>query len=181
MLIKKSFYFVRHGETDYNRRQLCAGGGTDVPLNDLGQQQAKNLREKLIDLNLGKVISSPMIRARQTAELAYSGDIHLEPNIREWELGDFEHAPVAAFIHFVETLPNHLPLPNGESKDELVQRVIPTINATLKDYDDPVLFVSHGAVYWSLLQAIDHPDHFLENGDLMLFQPSLKGWKVRKL
>ncbi|HXF90505.1 MAG TPA: histidine phosphatase family protein, partial [Candidatus Nitrosotenuis sp.] len=37
MLVKKSFYFVRHGETDHNRRLLCAGGGTDIPLNEIGQ------------------------------------------------------------------------------------------------------------------------------------------------
>lgn len=181
MLIKKSFYFVRHGETDHNRQHICAGGGTDIPLNDTGQQQALSLKEKIRDLKISKVVSSPMMRALQTAELAYSGTIDIIPHLREWDLGDFEGQPVSGFIHFAETLLPDLPLPNGESKSDLGKRVISSVNEILKDHDDPVLIFSHGAVFWSLLQAIDHPNYFLENGELIHFQYQEERWQILKV
>jgi probable phosphoglycerate mutase len=70
MLLKKSFYFVRHGETDYNLHYLCAGGKIDAPLNKTGTLQARSLREKISSLAISKVICSPLRRTVQTAMLA---------------------------------------------------------------------------------------------------------------
>jgi probable phosphoglycerate mutase len=61
-------YVTRHGETDYN----VAGrftGSTDVPLNDKGKAQAAELAERLQGMTFDAVISSPMLRARQTADI----------------------------------------------------------------------------------------------------------------
>jgi probable phosphoglycerate mutase len=61
-------YLTRHGETDYNRQgRYC--GRTDVPLNETGVAQARKLIDRLQDVKLDAVISSPMLRARQTAEI----------------------------------------------------------------------------------------------------------------
>ena len=61
-------FVTRHGETDYNAAgRYC--GGTDVPLNDVGLAQARELARRLINVKFDAVISSPMLRARQTADI----------------------------------------------------------------------------------------------------------------
>jgi len=96
MLLKKPFYFVRHGETDYNRNYLCAGSQIDAPLNKTGKNQAKLLREKIDSLPVNKVICSPLKRTFQTATLATSHPLIIEHDMRECDLGDFEQV-IASF------------------------------------------------------------------------------------
>ena len=61
-------YVTRHGETDYNAAgRYC--GSTDVPLNENGLAQARDLARRLARVKFDAVISSPMLRARQTADI----------------------------------------------------------------------------------------------------------------
>ena len=61
-------YMTRHGETEYNiLGRYC--GSTDVPLNETGIAQAYELANRLQSMKFDAVISSPMIRARQTAKI----------------------------------------------------------------------------------------------------------------
>ena len=61
-------YVTRHGETDYNLQNRYAGS-TDIALNSKGIQQAKDLADKLAVLKFDIIISSPLSRAKQTAEI----------------------------------------------------------------------------------------------------------------
>lgn len=63
----KIFVF-RHGETDANVLDLCQGNDMDYPLNEKGLEQADVLGNKLKGENLEIIISSPLQRAKQTAE-----------------------------------------------------------------------------------------------------------------
>lgn len=198
MLVKKSFYFARHGETDYNRRGVCAGGMIDCPINETGREQALVLRDKLSDIKIHQVISSSMQRARQTTEIAYSFSYSIEPGIREWELGELEEQPASSLFQYTEKLPNHLPIPGGESKDDLQQRVVAAINKALMSCEGNILFVSHGGVYWSLLKAVDVPVTkrvdknkieswgetdilHIGNAELVHFQAMDGGWNIVKI
>lgn len=59
-------FAARHGETQWNaENKVC--GRTDLPLTDRGFQQAQMLAEKAVSCDLDVIISSPMLRARQTA------------------------------------------------------------------------------------------------------------------
>ena len=60
-------YFVRHGETDFNLFNISQGQ-LDTSLNALGLKQAKQLAKKLKNKNFDAFYSSPLIRAKQTAE-----------------------------------------------------------------------------------------------------------------
>ena len=68
-------YFVRHGETDWNVKKKIQGK-TDVPLNENGKQQAKELADMLLDrkkegtLQVVRAYTSPQLRAAQTAQEA---------------------------------------------------------------------------------------------------------------
>ena len=59
-------YFVRHGQTDDNVKHIISGAQRDVPLNDTGILQAKDMARKVKDLKLDQIFCSPMKRARQT-------------------------------------------------------------------------------------------------------------------
>src|SRR5438477_12626943 len=64
----KPFYFLRHGETEWNKRNIIMGS-QDVPLNEVGLQQAHEASSFLENESFDVIISSPRIRARQTAEI----------------------------------------------------------------------------------------------------------------
>jgi uncharacterized phosphatase len=61
-------YLVRHGETDWNRERRLQGS-IDVPLNDDGRHQASRVAERLSVLSLDAVVSSPLARAHETAQI----------------------------------------------------------------------------------------------------------------
>jgi broad specificity phosphatase PhoE len=81
---------VRHGETEWSR-DMRHTGRTDVPLTDEGRAHARRLRERVAGHRFAVVLTSPLSRARQTAELAGLGD-DAQPHdgLLEWDYGDYE-------------------------------------------------------------------------------------------
>jgi len=67
-----SLYFVRHGETEYNRRGIVQGGGIDSSLNDTGREQAQVLANRFQEKRFDAVYSSTLLRAKQTADILAS-------------------------------------------------------------------------------------------------------------
>jgi len=181
MLLKKSFYFVRHGQTRYNRNYLCAGSQIDAPLNKAGKKQATSLKEKLNSLPVHKVICSPLRRTLQTANLATFHPLIIEHDLRECDLGDFDGKPVPGLIDHIKATSPDVPFPNGESRTEFSKRVIAAINKFLLAHGDNLLFVSHGMVYWALLEAAGIPFHYIENAELVHFKPQQNSWAAVKL
>jgi broad specificity phosphatase PhoE len=66
------FYLVRHGETDWNR-ELVFRGRLDVALNEHGRQQAQAAADKLAEVELAALYTSPLARARETADIIAQG------------------------------------------------------------------------------------------------------------
>ena len=69
-------YTVRHGQTEWNKKGLYQGK-TDVPLNEEGKKQAMLVKEKLKDKKIDLIISSPLKRAKETAEIISDGKIKI--------------------------------------------------------------------------------------------------------
>ena len=63
-----SLIFMRHGETDWNRQRRVMGDA-DVPLNQAGREQSRLAAEVLGHFKVGRVVSSPLLRARASAEI----------------------------------------------------------------------------------------------------------------
>ena len=61
-------YIIRHGQTDWNLSKRLHGHNS-VPLNEKGRQEAENARKKVNSLEIDKIISSDLLRAKQTAEI----------------------------------------------------------------------------------------------------------------
>jgi broad specificity phosphatase PhoE len=67
-----TLYITRHGETTFNAEGRYAGS-TDVDLSETGISQARELAEKLAGLQIAAIVSSPLLRARKTAEIIAAG------------------------------------------------------------------------------------------------------------
>lgn len=90
-----NLYVVRHGETIWNKERKVQGI-TDIPLTDKGREEAKQLQELIRNLNIDVVISSPLIRARETAKIITNSSlpINTDDRIKERDWGLNEGADI---------------------------------------------------------------------------------------
>jgi len=83
-------WLIRHGETEWS----AAGkhtSRTDVPLTELGRERAAELGKYLAGTTFRAVLRSPMLRARETCEIAGFGDVAVvDEGLREWDYGVYE-------------------------------------------------------------------------------------------
>ena len=83
-------WLIRHGETEWSRARRHTGR-TDLPLSPAGEAEARALGEHLRGLEVGRVLSSPLTRARATAGLAGFGDrLELTDALVEFDYGEYE-------------------------------------------------------------------------------------------
>jgi probable phosphoglycerate mutase len=83
-------YLARHGETEWSISGQHTGL-TDIPLTDRGERNARRLGERLEGMTFARVLTSPLQRARRTAELAgYGAVARVDPDLVEWNYGACE-------------------------------------------------------------------------------------------
>lgn len=80
---------IRHGETEWSASGQHTGV-TDIPLTPAGEQQVSRLRPLLDGRRFALVLTSPMVRARRTAELLGLTDLEVDPDLAEWDYGGYE-------------------------------------------------------------------------------------------
>lgn len=83
---KKNIYVIRHGQTDWNLKEIIQGT-KDIPLNDNGRKQANELKDVLKNIRFDKIISSPLKRAFETAQIVNKDNIQIDTDIRLIERG----------------------------------------------------------------------------------------------
>jgi probable phosphoglycerate mutase len=118
-LFRAPFYFLRHGETEVNREGLVAGA-TDVALNATGERQAKAAVALLKARGIDAIYSSPLRRARATAEYAAGAldlPVHIITELAERSWGELEGRPRALRVR--EATP-----PGGEAPEEFRRRTL---------------------------------------------------------
>lgn len=170
MITKSPFYFIRHGQTDWNAEHR-AMGITDIPLNSLGEAQSKNALPYIKDLKIETICHSPLKRAKKTAEILNEElrcNMVTVEELKEFNLGICAGKIIGSW--FDEWM-NGGRIPEGETFDAFVQRAILGVNKSLAQ-KGPVLIVAHGGIYWAIqraLQRLDLPD--LPNCVLASFDP----------
>ena len=83
-------YLMRHGETAWTLSGRHTGR-TDIALNEQGAHGARELGAYLSGLRVERVLSSPLQRARRTAELAIPGSaLEFDDDLMEWDYGTYE-------------------------------------------------------------------------------------------
>lgn len=142
-------YAARHGQTQWNLEdKVC--GRTDLPLTEVGLEQAQLLAERTRDLEIDVIISSPMLRARQTA--APTAALHglkilLDERLIEQNYGIYEG--VSRFDKDFLANKRHFAYryPGGESMMDVAHRVYNLLEEIKEKYPDKnVLLVCHGGV-----------------------------------
>ena len=83
-------YLARHGETAWSLTGQHTGL-TDLPLTPRGERNARSLGDRLKGLKFARLLSSPLLRARRTCELAGFGSAcEIDPDLVEWNYGEYE-------------------------------------------------------------------------------------------
>ncbi len=184
-------YFIRHGQTAWNALGRFQGG-QDIPLNELGREQAVRAGELLADILKGDThdpvripfVSSPLGRARHTMELA-RGVLGVAPHgyqvdDRLRELG-FGHWEGSTLMQMEQSHPEvfaerqldkwGVPPPGGESYASATLRLRDWYDSLLQD----TVAVSHGGAMRALMVALDVEtpmravDTYVEQGVVYVF------------
>jgi broad specificity phosphatase PhoE len=135
---------ARHGETEWSRDGRHTGR-TDVPLTEVGRRQAVRLGKMLAGRTFERVISSPLVRATETARLAGFGDrLEIDEDLREWDYGIYEGRTSEDIAAEVPgwTIWSH-PIVGGESLADVARRADMVIASLLGTRGDSLIF-AHG-------------------------------------
>ena len=151
------FWFLRHGETDWNARGLSQGN-VDIPLNTVGWAQAERAADALARTmgtprEIATIVASPLSRARNTAETVAAKlglDIELDEGLREVSFGVQEGQEMGGW--FDDWVDGKLTPEGGESFEQLRIRTVDALNRALSR-KGPVLVVAHGAL-WRAFRSV---------------------------
>lgn len=162
-LSPRPFYFLRHGQTDWNiPTQARLQGHSDVPLNELGEYQALTAAQRLAHLGLTRIVASPLSRALRTAQLAnefLNLPLTTCPLLMERSFGSLEGRVTAevraeAGLQPGQSITLALP-PDAEPWPATKARITSAIATQLAEYPtDTILFVSHGANFRALVEEL---------------------------
>ena len=140
----RDVWLVRHGETEWARLGRHTGR-TDIPLTEVGRDQARALGQRLAGHVFELVLTSPLSRAAETTAIAGFGAVAItDPDLREWDYGDLEGRLTEEIRvdHPGWTIWRG-PWPGGETIDEVAARA-DRIVARVSRVDGDVLVVAHG-------------------------------------
>jgi len=138
-----SAYLARHGETAWSLSGQHTGL-TDLPLTARGEQNARQLSDRLAGAAFAKVFTSPLQRATRTCELAGFGPrAELDPDLIEWNYGRYE-GRTSADIHRERPEWDLFRdgCPDGESPDAIAGRADRVVNRVRAIEGNVLLFSS---------------------------------------
>ena len=150
-----TIYLMRHGDSrrDAVKRYI---GQTDHPLNRTGRAEAEFWRRELQQVPFGRIVSSDLVRALETAQIIAGGDgksVEICAGLREIRMGAWDGRPVDEIRHdFPDEyerrgamISGHRP-PGGESFDDLARRVLPVFEELVLGSSGNLLSVGHAGV-----------------------------------
>ena len=172
------FWFLRHGETDWNAQGLSQGN-IDVPLNATGIAQAHAAAALLRGRGIVSIVSSPLSRARDTAQIAADAlglEIIVQHDLHEVSFGVHERTPMAG-VWFTEWVEGTSTPEGAESFAELRTRAMGAIRTALS-HQAPVLVVAHGALFRALRADMGLPANVRTPNALPLFCEPGNPWTL---
>lgn len=147
---------VRHGQTDWNL-QLIIQGREDNPLNDTGRKQAECSAEFLSNEKWDVIISSPLVRAYETAQIIAKkvgvSTIHLDERLIERDFGQASGKLIASVIEKVQ----NREVEDMETDEELVKRGLASIAEIVEKYENKrIIITAHAHTIKAILCGIDN-------------------------
>jgi probable phosphoglycerate mutase len=134
-------WLIRHGETEWSLSGAHTSR-TNIPLTERGKGRAAKIRDYLAQRKFSLVLTSPLLRARETCRIAgYADAAQIEENLREWDYGIFEGRTTADIR---KDQPDwsiwDSPVPEGEPVEHVAARAQKVIDRALQAGGDVALF-----------------------------------------
>ena len=185
---QRSFLCLRHGATDWNRQGLFQGR-SDIPLNEDGIAQAHAAARRLRSAPPDRIVSSPLIRAVKTAEIAAQAlarPVAIDDGIIECDFGSLEGQSVRDAmqqhgITAMEDLVTILPA-DGETWAGVTARSLRCVSQWLDRHPNAeILFVCHDAVMQAMAHALC--DRWFDNhhGTPFRYARRGNGWTLEEV
>jgi len=179
MLPNRCFFYLRHGETDWNLQGL-AQGRKDIPLNETGRRQAREAAASAIGLGIERIVTSPLGRAAETARTV--GDAigitpEDNPGLMECSFGEQEGNRLDPW--FKGWLDGSVTVPGADVLTDFIDRSAQVIGDILKQDDRPTLIVAHGVVYRGVQKLMQREQLTIPNGVILEHVPDERaGWRI---
>ncbi|MFQ5439852.1 MAG: histidine phosphatase family protein [Nitrosopumilaceae archaeon] len=149
-----SIIFLRHGQAKNNTERILAGRTPGVPLTDQGIDQAEKAAKFLEDMNISAIYSSPIQRAKHTAEIVgkhNSIDVKIDDRLIELDMGKFTGVPYDEIFSshgnvFMKFYKGELEIAhNGvETFTDVKKRVLGIVDHVIENHpDENVVLVTH--------------------------------------
>lgn len=184
MILPRPFYFLRHGEADWNVVRRCIGQ-LDRPLTDKGRAQARAAAQLCAPLSVSQVFHSPLSRAADTAAIVGEGRgwrLAPEPGLMEANLGTKQGAreddPADPFIR---AWAGGGEIEGAETYTGLKARVAVAVNRCLESAETdahPPMLVAHAGVYHALRDVLGIPVGRVLHCQPILHEPVAGTWRV---
>jgi broad specificity phosphatase PhoE len=158
---KRDFYFLRHGQTDWNAEGRFQGH-SDIPLNALGLSQARGAAALLAQCPVDIIVASPLARAARTAEIVnerLGKQIIFDDELKERHFGALEGLVIREVKAKLKMQPHermlrHLP-EDAEQWHETRDRTVRVLGRWLDQHPDKtLLFVAHSGLFDALHEII---------------------------
>jgi broad specificity phosphatase PhoE len=158
--LETTVFLIRHGVTSWHSEGRVLGQ-RDVPLSDEGRTQADDVAKRLSGVKLSELLSSPLQRALQTAEIigeTHKLDVARDPRLVDFQLGKWTgmtYAEVSANAEYQKFLlqPESERIPGGESLEDIRRRAVAGVEQALRDNPtgDAIAIVTHAGIIRVLL------------------------------
>ena len=177
----KEFYIFRHGESTYNIKGLIQGRLNTSVLTEKGKLQAEKIGWYLKDKNIEIILTSPLLRAKQTAEIAnkfLNVSIVEDERFIEVDVGVVEGMHhTQATLKYAEdyakwrdkrNLYPDLCFEGGETKRQVQERVFLGLRDWVEKSDNSVIAIaSHGVMLGQIMVALGVADEGVDNGSVL--------------
>ena len=160
---KRTFYFLRHGQTDWNGQGRLTGHA-DIPLNEHGIAQAKSACSILDRCGIDMVVCSPLVRALKTAAIVVEHlkkPLFVDSDLREIDFGSFEGLIANDLkrqlgMDISERISHRLPA-DAEQWPDTQARTVRVLTRWLDETpSQTILFVAHYGIMDALHDLIFH-------------------------
>ena len=193
-----SIIFLRHGQAKNNTERILAGRTPGIPLTEKGIDQAQKAAEFLEQMNISRIYSSPIERAKHTAEIVgkqNSVDVTIDERLIELDMGKFTGMPYDEIFSshgnvFMKFYNGELEIAhNGvETFEEVKRRILDIVDYVLETHpDENVVLVTHMDPIKAMLSTIVDltPENLFEliiaNASLNIFREYKRKFSVSGL
>jgi len=190
---KRRIYLIRHGETEFNRLGIFRGR-YEVDLNEVGRQQASQIGKALEGAGIEFLVTSPLTRAVETAEIIASAlgiDYFKDEAFNNIALGEWQGVPKQKIKdeypdlwHLWTTEPEKLAIPGGETVEDVRRRSFAGLKRILDDRKGTFAVVTHRSVIKALAAAMldVNPPYFwkfyIDNAAFSVFEVTDAGYTL---